>query len=378
MKKLILVLTLIMLLSSFVFADDYNNQNDVVEMETVKGKVLEVISETGMEDAELDEGQFNYATQVVRVKILKGKYRGEEFIIENNLSNNLVYDIKVQAGDEVVIVVEEGEDGIPQFYISDFVRDKYLLYILIAFCLLLIIVGRVKGIKALVTLGITAVIIVKVMLPLILKGYNPILISIISSIVITILTLIVIAGLNIKSISAMIGTAGGVIFAATLAYIIGTGAKLTGLSSEEANMLLYIPQQIQFNFRGLLFAGIIIGTLGAVMDVGMSIASSMYEMKGIHPEISPMELIKSGLNVGRDIMGTMSNTLILAYTGSSIPLLLLFMAYDTSMSKILNMDLIATEVVRALAGSIGIIVAIPLTAFVTGMILSRDTYFTGN
>ncbi|EOD00228.1 YibE/F family protein [Caldisalinibacter kiritimatiensis] len=361
------IITIILVMTLPVFADDFE-QTSVHEptMGTAKGKVIEVISETNADES---EDSFTFSTQIVKVKVLTGKYKGEEFIIENNLSNNVAYDIKVQAGDEVVLAVEETEGEAPQMFISDFVRDKYMMYLLIAFILLLLVVGRIKGLKSMATLAITVLIVAKVMLPLILKGYNPIWVSIVSSIAITILTIFIIGGINIKSISAIIGTAGGVIFAAVLSYIVGSLAKLTGLSSHEASMLMYIPQGISFDFRGLLFAGIIIGTLGAVMDVGMSIASAMYEMRGIHPNISPKELIKSGLNVGRDVMGTMSNTLILAYTGSAIPLLLLFMAYDTPMQEILNLDLIATEIVRSLAGSIGIIIAIPTTALVTGLIL---------
>lgn len=233
----------------------------------------------------------------------------------------------------------------------------------------MVLIGRIKGLKAVVSLTITGIVVMNFMLPLILKGHNPIWIAILSAIIITSVTFIIIAGVNIKSFSAIVGTVGGVVSAGVLAFIVGSLAKLTGLSSEEASMLMYIPQQINFDYRGLLFSGIIIGTLGAVMDIGMSIASAMYEMKTINPEIPPSKLIASGLNIGRDVMGTMSNTLILAYTGSSVPLLLLFMAYKTPLIEILNLDMIATEIVRALVGSIGLIVAIPITALSTGLIL---------
>ena len=111
------------------------------------------------------------------------------------------------------------------------------------------------------------------------------------------------------------------------------------------------------------------------MDIGMSIASAMYEMKKLNPEIPPSKLIASGLNIGKDVMGTMSNTLILAYTGSSVPLLLLFMAYETPLIKIINLDMITTEIVRALVGSIGLIVAIPITAMATGLVLKYNHFF---
>jgi len=370
LKLIAILITIIILIFPIsAFSDsEFPEVEDDVQIETARGKVLEVI--TREEDvAEFESGNIDFVTQLVKVKVLNGEYKGQDYITENVLSGNIGYDIKVKKGDQVLLIMEIDENGLSNVVISDYIRDKYLFYLIIAFILLLIIVGGIKGVKSVLSLSITTITIVKVMMPLILKGYSPVIVAILSATIITILTFIIIAGINIKSISAIVGTIGGVMFAGILAYIIGNAVKLTGLSSEEANMLMYIPQNISFDFGGLLFAGIIIGTLGAVMDVGMSISSAMYELKTVHPEISPRDLIRSGLNIGKDVMGTMSNTLILAYTGSSIPLLLLFMAYETSLIKILNLDLIATEVVRALVGSIGIIIAIPVTAFSTGIIL---------
>jgi uncharacterized membrane protein len=190
------------------------------------------------------------------------------------------------------------------------------------------------------------------------------------AIISTTITFVLISGFTKKAAAATVGTAGGVLIAALISMIVGRAAHLTGMSSEEAQMLMYIPQNIKFNFRDLLFTGIIIGALGAVMDVAMSIASSLEEIKKSNPSISMSKLIKSGISIGRDIMGTMSNTLILAYTGASVPLLLLFMAYNMSYTKIINLDLIATEFVRALSASIGLILAIPLTALAAGMLFS--------
>ncbi len=138
-------------------------------------------------------------------------------------------------------------------------------------------------------------------------------------------------------------------------------------------MLMFIPQEINFDFRGLLFSGIILASLGAVMDVSMSISSSMFEIIKIDPTIKKSDLISAGMNVGRDIIGTMSNTLILVYVGCSLPLMLLFMAYDISFIEIINKDMIASEIVRALAGSIGLTLAIPITVFISAGLLNRKS-----
>lgn len=368
MKRIFLfILLMVILMPSIVFSEsDFNDEE--YNLFQAKGKVIEILSDLQSTE-DYESGFLEIQKQVIKVLVTTGKYKDQEFVIENHVSGNPAFDIIVQEGDYVLLEIAEFENEPPQIYVSNFVRDRYLAILLAVFFGLLIIIGKMKGIKSVISLTITATVILKLMLPLILKGFSPIWVAVLAATIITSITFIIIGGINIKSFSAIIGTIGGVVIAGILAYIVGSLVKLTGLSSEEASMLMYIPQQINFDFRGLLFAGIIIGTLGAVMDIGMSIASAMYEMKMLNPEISPKQLIVSGLNIGKDVMGTMSNTLILAYTGSAIPLLLLFMAYDTSFVKIINLDLIATEVVRALVGSIGLIIAIPITALSTGIIL---------
>lgn len=364
MKKHVAIFLSFILMLVFIFSSNFSYANEASE-DTAKAEVLEIISSNE------NEGVFGAGQQVVKVKILSGKYKGKEVIIQNELSGNPAFEIKVNKGDRVILYIDEEIENGPTFYISNFVRDRYVLITIIIFVILLLIIGKISGLKSLITLSLTAFIVIKFMLPMILKGHNPIIVSVLSAIVITVITFLIVSGFNSKSVSAIIGTLIGVLVAGFLAYFIGSLAKLTGLSSEEANMLMYIPQNVNFDFKGLLFAGIIVGALGAVMDVAMSISSAMYEMKGIHPEISQKELMKSGLNIGRDIMGTMTNTLILAYTGSSISLLLLFMAYETSLINIINMDLIATEIIRAMAGSIGLIVAIPATVLVSVLLLNN-------
>lgn len=366
-KRLIIVTTIVLmmfLLTTQIYAEDYNE--DSLKVISAKGKVIKIITEMSSEDLGADEGSFTQEKQIVKVKIKEGKYKGQEHVIENILSSNVLYNIRVEEGDDVVLYIEETEGEIPNIHISSFVRDKYEFLIIGIFMFFLLLIGKKTGLKSIITLTITILIIIKFMLPLILKEYSPILVSVISCIIITAITLFIISGFNKKSYATILGTAAGVVLAGSIAYIIGILAKLTGLTFNEAGMLMYLPQNIQFDYKGLLFAGILIGTLGAVMDVSMSIASSMSEIKSHNPSISRKDLIKSGLNIGTDVMGTMTNTLILAYTGTSIPLLLIFMAYDTPLVDILNMDIIATEIVRAITGSIGIVLSIPFTAFISG------------
>lgn len=336
--------------------------------EQYKAKVLEVISEKKQEQ---EDGR-GATLQVIKVRISNGPFKGEIVEVNNFIETDGIYNIEVSEGDQIFILPEfDNQANIINAYVTNVVRDKYLIIIAVLFVFILIIIGKLKGIRAAVTLAITAVVVIKVLLPLILKGYNPIFVSVALGIGITIITLLIISGINKKTWSAIIGTSCGIIIGGVLALIFGRLSNLTGLSSEEARMLAFIPQEIAFDYRGILFAGIILASLGAVMDVSMSISSSMFEIVRADPTIRKKDLISAGMNVGRDIIGTMSNTLILVYIGSSLPLMLLFLAYDVSFIELINKDIIASEVIRALSGSIGLILAIPITVFISANLFKR-------
>ncbi|MGO1470583.1 MAG: YibE/F family protein [Tissierella sp.] len=365
MKKIIFILTLILTFSSLsVYGEE------IVEEDQYLTEKAVIVEAGPIEDNNIDS--FDGGTQFVTAKVLSGKYKDELFEIQNDLSNNEVYDIVVEKGDKVVVMIEEYEDNTAAAFISDYYRVNYTLYLAIIFAVLLLVIGRLKGLKAIISLALTMASILYILLPAILKGANPIPISIMISIGVTIITIFLIGGINKKSISTIIGTISGVVIAGLISYYIGTKIKLTGLHAEEAGMLMHIPQGISFSFKNLLFSGIILGALGAIMDVGMSVSSSIDEIHKANNNLSQKELFKSGMNVGKDIMGTMTNTLILAYAGSSIPVLLLFMAYETSITKILNLDIIATEIIRSLSGSIGLILTIPITALVASFLIKKN------
>lgn len=366
MKKIISIIILILILilifaNSMVLADEY------VESSVEKAIVLEAGEAEQSED--MYEG---IELQKVKLKINSGKYKGEIVDIENHLSDNEAYNFYVQKGDKVVVMIEELQDGNYEVYIADYQRSNYIIYLAILFAVLIIAIGKLKGLKAIISLVLTMGAVFYILLPQILKGADPIPISILISIIVTIITIFLVSGVNTKSIAAIAGTSAGVIIAGVISYYVGLKIHLTGLSAEEATMLMYIPQGIEFDFKNLLFAGIILGSLGAVMDVGMSISSSIEEIHNANNNLSRKELFRSGMNVGKDVMGTMTNTLILAYTGSSIPLLLLFMAYETSLVEIMNLDVIATEVVRSLSGSIGLVLTIPITAFISSILTKKQ------
>ncbi len=341
---------------------------DGVIYNTEKAKVIEI-----GESISIGEENFDGYIQEIIVEFVSGERKGDQITVENTLSDNAAYNLIFEQGDKVVLTIETYEDSEGEFiYISDHLRNDYILYLGIIFLVAVLIIGKWQGLRALISLALTIGSVIFILLPNILKGGNPMVWSVIISIGITIVTILLITGFTRKSAAAIIGISVGVIVAGVISYIIGVKIKLTGLSADDATMLMYIPQGIQFNFQHLLFAGIILGALGAVMDVGVSIASSLDEIYKANENLTRRELFNAGMNVGRDIMGTMINTLILAYTGTSIPLLLLFMAYDSSMLEIMNLDTVATEIVRSLSGSIGLILTIPITAAIASFLIKSN------
>lgn len=340
------------------------------EPQYAKGKILsmEYLPEAGLDDS-LGFGAEAY---LVEVEIVSGPFKGHVAETQHFITGTPAYDIHISTGDRVLLAIETVGGQVSEVYVADNERDRSLLWFTLLFVVLLAGFGGIKGLKSLLSLAITGVMIIWFFIPLLLSGNNPILLAVIVSAVATAFTITMVGGLNGKSAAAIIGTVGGVLTAGVLAITVGGMARLTGLSTQEAQMLVYIPQGIDFDFRGLLLAGIIIGALGAVMDVGMSIASSISEVHKADRGASVKRLFWSGMNVGRDIMGTMANTLILAYTGSSLSLLLLVRAYDIDMIRLMNMDSISSEIIRALAGSIGLIAAIPITALMAALFHAKS------
>ena len=345
-------------------------QGEEMTNTTVRGEILQITEDESIEP-QPSYGDYDVDYYQVMIKILSGEHKGEIIASQHIVDERMVYKLEVEEGDQVLIYLELGESGeVVTGYIAEIYRQQYLVYLLIIFLLVLVIFGGVKGLKTIVTLAITGIAVFKLLLPGLIAGYHPILLTVGICAGVTAITLTIVSGLNKKTIAAIIGTTGGVLAAGVIALLFGNLSNLTGLGEQDAQMLMFIPQATGFDFKGLLFAGIIIGALGAVMDVGMSISSSMSEIQSIKPDIKSKDLLGAGMNVGRDIMGTMSNTLILAYAGASLPLLLLFFAHDIPTQEFINWEIIAAEIVRALAGSIGLILTIPLTA-ITSMALAK-------
>ena len=380
MKKVTIILCMFLLvitsMTVFVNATEPEGQDtqtpELIEKnDYVVDTIARVMETYGVK--EVVTGTVTDKVQEVKIEIIEGDYIGEEFTTKYVLT----YDIagKIQAyeldvGDRVLVQLTEDDEGNVIATVQDVAREKYIILMFIVFLVSIILVGGKKGVKAIVGLILTIIIIYTVLIKGVFEGKDAILYSIIASMLTIIATFIVIGGANKKILTAALGTLGGVVSAGLMALIFNNLAKMTG-ASEDAIQLTVNIANINFQFRDLLFSGIVIAALGACMDVGMSIASSLDEIKMKNPEITWQELFKSGMNIGRDVIGTMTNTLILAYVGGSMTLILLFMASDLSLLEILNKETIAEQIISALAGSMGVVYTVPITSFVYS-ILNKD------
>lgn len=353
MKKFLIFIIGLCLTIISVLADEVN------VLPSVRGIVK------NFEYVDVDDS-FEHTRQVVEVQLLNGGNKGSILYLENSLTGNPYYDIKLKKGVKVLLHVEEDEGNLI-YSIEDIERSSILLILSILFCSLLIYVGRKKGIYSLVSIILTCILILNLLSPMILAGVNPAIATFLICLFSTIITMYFVGGFNRKSTSAIIGCMLSLLLAAILSLLTVKFASLNGFSNEHS-MFLYSTYP-NLNFVLIAVSTMILATLGAVMDVAMSIASTINEISEVDANKTIKELFSCGMNVGRDIIGTMANTLILVYLGASLPLVLL--ASNIDMQKFMNLNQVVTEVASALIGSCAIVICVPLTAFISANLVKR-------
>ena len=324
-----------------------------------EGKILP--SETGVvesvEYVDLEDDAVSQTKQRILVKLLSGEFKGETVELDNMLTGNPYYDIKLKKNTKVILHAEDNGSGI-EYSIEDIKRAGTLGWLSLIFCVLLLYIGRKKGLYSLFSIGLTVILITHALSPLILFGMNPVLATLIICVISTAATMYLVGGFNAKSSSAVIGAVLSLLFAGALSYITMLTAHLTGFTGENS-MFLYTAHP-ELDFISITISTMIVATLGAVMDVAMSIASTINEIYITDENKTVKDLFISGMNVGRDIIGTMANTLILVYLGGSLPLILL--AGNIDLQKFINLNQVVTETASALIGSIAIVICVPFTA----------------
>ncbi len=260
--------------------------------------------------------------------------------------------------------------GERRYAVSDWVRRPALGWLTALFLVVSVGVARFKGLRAFVATGTSLAIVMLFIVPKILAGWDPILVSLLGVGGILVLAIYFVHGLSWSTTAALFGTFVAVIVTMVLGLLFTEWAHLTGFGSEEAMMITFGAGQV--NLKGLLLAGLLIGALGALTDITIVQASVIRELAHVNPDFGLGELYRRGMNVGLDHIGSLVNTLVLAYTGAALPLFLLLSINDFTVARALNLELVASEVVHTLVGSIGLVLAVPFTTFVAALMFRGD------
>lgn len=311
-------------------------------------------------------------TQGLKMKILTGKFKGQIIESSNVLMGQMRTDNYYNKGDKVIAVINVSKDG--NSIISARPDNIYRLNIEIIlfslFALFLISFAGWTGFKALISFVFTAFSIWKVLIPLILKGYEPIIVSFVIVFFATLVIIILISGFTKKGLVALAGSVGGVGLTTLMALLFGYYFNIPGTVMEFSETILYAGF-VDLKLNHIFISGIFIAASGAVMDVAMDISAAQNEVLEKKPEISAKELIKSGFNVSYPVIGTMTTTLLFAYSSSYMFLFMVFMAKGTPWELIFNINFIAAEILHTLVGSFGLVLVAPVTAIVGGIIYTR-------
>lgn len=339
---------------------------ELVEFE--KASVTEVVSEE-MEADQIADGAYAGAQELV-VTVGSGRYKGEPMVIHNYFGP--LTGVPVSPGDNVTITIKTRADGTHSATVYEYNRIPVLAVFLLLFFAVIVIVGGRTGLKSLVGLIITVICLFAILIPLLLKGAPTVLTTFLTCTYIAFVSFTILGGVHRKTVSAFLGTVSGAFLAMVFGLAVQHIAKIDGFRLEDAEPLLQLKYVgIPIHLRGLLVAGIIISALGAVMDVAMSISSSLEEVHAANPALSAGELFRSGMNIGRDMVGTMTNTLILAFLGSEFTLIIFLYSRGLTFYHLFSTAFVALETIAGLSSSIGMILAIPLTALISSRMITR-------
>ena len=329
--------------------------------ETVPAQILQVV----------DQGTINLGGTIqpyqdLSVMILSGKNKGLVANVSYGKDQILPEGLLFHPGDQIMVEVSSGPDNNTVVDYADAVRTRPILILLSVFILALVIVARWKGVRSLLALAFSFVVVIAYIIPHIIHGEDPVQVSIIGSMIILVVTLYLTYGWNIKTHSAVIAILLVLILTGVLAWVFVKIALLTGGGSEEALYLVQVPG-IKIDLHGLLLGGIIIGALGVLDDLIITQASAVFELHQANAQLGFRQLYQSAYRIGQDHVASTVNTLVMAYTGVALPLLLLFAVERGNYTELISVASVAEEIVRTLVGSLGLVAAVPVSTFIAAL-----------
>jgi uncharacterized membrane protein len=321
--------------------------------EVVDAEVIDIVSES---EREIIGTETTATVQEVRARVLSGEKQGETVLFENDVT-------ELEVGDRIKLQRLISIDRTEYYLFKDFSRIHTLVWLLLTFVGVLYVVAGKKGIRALASLGISILIIIYALIPLLLKGYDPVIVSVGIAGAILAIAIFTTHGLGAHARIAFAGTMLAIIATGILSVVWVSLSRLTGFASDAA-IYLNFSTHGALDFSGLLLGGILIGVLGVLDDVAITQTSVTIELVKANPALKGVDLYRRALRVGQDHIGSLVNTLALAYTGVSLPLLMLFARTDSTFLDIVNQEVIASEIVRTLVGSLGLMLTVPATTLI--------------
>lgn len=367
---ILLLVCAIIFLAGFYFAKPEAEENPFAAeySEYEKAKITMVLSDNTERDESSDGGW--RGEQLLLAEVLSGQYKGETLQVSNFVGP--LYGVPLYEGDGAVLIISTYEDGAHTATVYEFNRTAALAVVIVLFLAAAVIVGGKTGAKSLAGLLVTLASLFLILLPALMKGAPTLPTVFAVCAYIAVVSLAILGGVQKKTVCAMLGTVSGTALAMIFGLLAQSLARIDGLRVPDVEPLLQLRQTgTPIGLTGLLVGGVIISALGAVMDVTMGISSSLFEVSAANPQLGQKELFRSGMNIGRDMVGTMTNTLILAFLGSSFVLILYLYSIGLSTHQLLSSAYLSIEVISGISSSIGVILSIPITAFITAKALAK-------
>ncbi|MDU5070066.1 YibE/F family protein [Finegoldia magna] len=367
MKKIVNVILILLLIGIFFL----NRKLDVNEslisykgVEYLRAKVVEVVDES----LDYPDNSKPVGVQEIKAKILK---TGKVVELDNELVNT--HSIKVHKGSNVILIQNQNSGSTDDYYYSVYNYDRSIrIFVIIAlFVIFLAVIAGVKGLKSAIALFISIYIILFFDVALLMNGYNNILVTIITVILCAVYSLVVLYGYSKMTLVNMISIGTSFLIAAIMVKIIGKVLYVSGHNMENVETLILVGKTWGLRIENLLFSAVSIASLGASMDVSVSISSSLKEIKSLNTDLDSRKLFQSGMNIGKDIIGTMVNTLVFAFIGSSLVTIMVLISHGVSFNQLVNSDFFSVEITKGLIGTVVVIIMVPVTSLFSSIIYNH-------
>lgn len=365
MKKILPMIIVTLLVIVYIATHNQKQNTDILE---VRGEVLSV------DNTEvLSSGFSNIGYQFLEVKVKSSDFKGQKISAVNLLAGQNEYDELYKEKDHIILALKIKDHKIVDAKTISMDRRFWMMSLILVLAVALVLYARYIGLKALISFVISILVIWFVLIKGLLAGLNPLILTTLTVALLSAIIIFLVSGFNKRGLTAFLGTCSGLIVTLIFTSFWGSKLALFGMTQPYVQTLV-VSGYFSLNLVEIFYAAIILGASGAAMDIAVDIAASMQEITLQNPLVTKKSLMKSGINIGRQVIGTMTTTLLLAYSGSYLTLLMVFMSKDTSFIRMMNMKIVAAEIMRTILGSIGLIIVAPMTAIIGGLLLTQNRF----